>query len=61
MGNSVCIIFWADPLLQLAQLYSFIFLKVVAKDPLSEIMLIFIDVSSNERAANVVHGEEYVM
>ena len=44
-------------MLQFTQLHSFLFPKVVAKDPLKNAMLIFTDGSSNGRAAYVVNGE----
>ena len=47
-------LFPADPMLQFTQLHSFLFPKVVAKDPLKNAMLIFTDGSSNGRAAYVV-------
>lgn len=47
-------LFPADPMLQFTQLHSFLFPKVVAKDPLKNAMLVFTDGSSNGRAAYVV-------
>ena len=52
------IIFPRWSLLQFTQLYYFIFPKVVAKDPLKNVMLNFIDCSSYGRAAYVVSGEK---
>ena len=54
-------LFPADPLLQFAELFSFIFSKVVAKDPLTSVMLMFMHGSSNERTAYVVNGEGHVV
>lgn len=48
-------------MLQFTQLHSFIFPKVVAKDPLKDAMLIFTAGSSNGRTAYVVNGEVLVV
>ena len=48
-------------LLQLTQLYSFIFPKAVAKDPLKYAMIIFTDGSSNGRATYVVNRKGHVV
>ena len=54
-------LFLADPMLQFTQLHSFMFPKVVAKDPLKDAMLIFTEGSSNGRAVYVVNGEGHVV
>lgn len=50
-------LFPADQLLQFTQQHSFIFPKIVAKNPLKDALLIFTDGSSNGKAAYVVNGE----
>ena len=42
----------------IAQLYSFIFPKVVAKDPLKDVILNFTNASSNGRPAYLVNGKK---
>ena len=42
----------------IAQLYSFISPKVVAKDPLKDVILNFTNASSNGRPAYLVNGEK---
>ena len=54
-------VFPTDPLLQFVQLYSFIFPKVVVKDPLKDAMLTFMDDSPNGRTEYVVNGEGHVV
>ena len=51
----------ADQLLQFAQQHSFIFPKIVAKNPLKDALLIFTDGSSNGKAAYVVNGKGHVV
>lgn len=50
-----------DQLLQFTQQHSFIFPKIVTKNPLKDALLIFTDGSSNEKAAYVVNGEGHMV
>lgn len=53
--------FPADQFLQFAQIHSFIFPKVMMKDPIKDAMLVFTDGSSNGRAADVINGKGYIV
>lgn len=51
----------ADQLLQFAQVHSFVFPKVVMKNPIRDAVLVFTDGSSNEKVAYVINGKDYVI
>lgn len=53
--------FPADPLLQFIQMHSFVFPKIVMKDPVEDAVLVFTDGSSNGKAAYVINGKSYVV
>lgn len=42
-------------------MHSFIFLKVVMKGPIKDVVLVFTDASSNGRAAYIINGKGYIV